>query len=464
MDYVQLRGKVYWFNRKVPKGLVPAVGATHWRLSLNTKDEATANVRARVEAVKTDKIIEAATNPFNVAERTVISAAGGIAKLRADVTALQKELHFAQVAVDMLSTQDAPRIRTPDGVLESPDDSLAHLDTLDDVRQLAALVGGRFAERSGIVKKAVTDKPPTPKSLLAALEPYAVSDARLYAARRFSEAFPGLKLTEVTRAHAAGFVKMLEQMAARAGDRSIQRAINTPGPRIARATVRQVLFKVRAMLNEAANAGDIQDNPWATFKFNRQLQVKHAPSVVERGFTPEELRLIDQQTMREEDRWWFYLLAYHGLRTEEGAQLRAVDVFQKDGVWSLRVTDEGDEMSVKTRQSVRTLPLHADLIAIGFLTYVAGRSGALFPSFKGERKGMLVARRFAGICNSLGIKKSAHGLRHAWKTAARRAGLRDDVSEHLAGRKATGNVGDAYGTFSDLSTAMNSVKPFDDPA
>lgn len=76
---------------------------------------------------------------------------------------------------------------------------------------------------------------------------------------------------------------------------------------------------------------------------------------------------------------------FHGNRLEEFAHLQRGDIGQEDGVWFLHITDDA-ERRLENAQSRRKVPLHSELIGIGFLDYVAGITTApedpLFPELK----------------------------------------------------------------------------------
>ncbi|KVF78907.1 hypothetical protein WS75_06425 [Burkholderia sp. FL-7-2-10-S1-D7] len=80
--------------------------------------------------------------------------------------------------------------------------------------------------------------------------------------------------------------------------------------------------------------------------------------------------------------YWVPLLGlYTGARIEELCQLAPGDVFEESGHWCIRfVNDEAEGQRVKNAGSVRRIPLHAELIRLGFLEYVASRrdQGRLF--------------------------------------------------------------------------------------
>ncbi|WP_156927005.1 site-specific integrase [Azospirillum halopraeferens] len=77
--------------------------------------------------------------------------------------------------------------------------------------------------------------------------------------------------------------------------------------------------------------------------------------------------------LRTDALFWAPLIAAHaGLRSEEVLQLQLEDIRQRDGVWCLRIWD-GPGRTVKNKASVREVPLHATLIALGILDLVAIR-------------------------------------------------------------------------------------------
>ena len=69
--------------------------------------------------------------------------------------------------------------------------------------------------------------------------------------------------------------------------------------------------------------------------------------------------------------YWIPLLGlYTGARVGELAQLRVVDVDTTGEFPVLSITDEGEGQSVKSQAGVRKVPLHDELVRLGFLDYV----------------------------------------------------------------------------------------------
>jgi hypothetical protein len=79
-------------------------------------------------------------------------------------------------------------------------------------------------------------------------------------------------------------------------------------------------------------------------------------------FSPEALA-----KMSESARWASLLGLYTGARASEVGQLLIKDVFEEDGIPCIRISDEGEHQKVKTEVSLRTVPLHPELLNMGFL-------------------------------------------------------------------------------------------------
>lgn len=88
-----------------------------------------------------------------------------------------------------------------------------------------------------------------------------------------------------------------------------------------------------------------------------------------RAFTTTEVaRLFDAQSLRglqPRARWGAVMGLYLGARVSEIAQLALVDFDERDGVFCWTITDQGEGQSVKTEASVRTMPVHPHLLALG---------------------------------------------------------------------------------------------------
>ena len=172
----------------------------------------------------------------------------------------------------------------------------------------------------------------------------------------------------------------------------------------------------------------------------------------------------------EAARWLPVLGMFTGARLEELAQLHAADL-QHDPQhgWYLHITeviddDENGEKTqgdvtlkkcIKTESSRRRIPLHPELVRVGFVRFIerlrkVGQA-RLFPQLTPDCKGKYSAAwskwwgRYAR--QKIGItarRKVFHSLRHSFKDACREAGIAEDLSDAITGHVG-GGVGRNYG-------------------
>jgi integrase len=164
--------------------------------------------------------------------------------------------------------------------------------------------------------------------------------------------------------------------------------------------------------------------------------------------------------------YWMPIMGYGtGARMSELAQMYLSEVVQLDGIWCLWLTASPDgvrdpdmsiERSMKTGQSRRIVPLHPELLRLGFLDYVEWlrKQGAvrLFPLIRPDSKGN-VAGNFSKWFNAYlrSIKLKRRGLdwisfRHLLKTQCRTLEIKSDVQDYIEGHQAN-RVSQNYGLF-----------------
>ncbi|WP_207000865.1 site-specific integrase [Trinickia mobilis] len=165
--------------------------------------------------------------------------------------------------------------------------------------------------------------------------------------------------------------------------------------------------------------------------------------------------------------YWLPLLAlFTGARIEELAQLRPEDIYEEsytdaDGgerkAWVLRITgDQAEGQEIKTESSERRVPLHAELLRLGFVAFSQEAKGRarifhkLRPDVDGKESGNFskwFSRYLRGDCKVTDERMVFHSFRHTFKHLARLAAMPTEVHNALTGH-VTGNVADNYGGFS----------------
>ena len=195
------------------------------------------------------------------------------------------------------------------------------------------------------------------------------------------------------------------------------------------------------------------------------------------GFSEVDAEIIlaaAAQSKRRAIRWVPLLCATSGARVSEMAQLRAEDVFQRDGMHVMKLTDEGGG-SLKNANSERVIPIHSAVINAGFLDFVQGKQGPLFYGSSRrnpkatKRSAKIVADNVADWARGLGIeigrkhrKDSNHAWRHRFSTVAREADVSDSVIKLIRG-SAPDSVSAGYGT-ATLQTMQRAIERIPVPA
>ena len=177
-----------------------------------------------------------------------------------------------------------------------------------------------------------------------------------------------------------------------------------------------------------------------------------------------EKRLLRQGTHLESGwKFWLPLVMYlMGVRPSELGQAEVGDVLFPHGWPCLKITtdlsDDEDEVpsgkSVKTPAGERLLPIHPELLRLGFLDWVEARRAEgekrLFPDWRCGCDGTYsmtsskVFNRRGGYLEGVGIKSDRHALyslRHSYKDTLRRSWVFPEYQDFLMGHAAANEYG-----------------------
>ncbi|TCP61083.1 phage integrase family protein [Rhodovulum bhavnagarense] len=162
-------------------------------------------------------------------------------------------------------------------------------------------------------------------------------------------------------------------------------------------------------------------------------------------------------------RFWVPLIsAFSGLRMQEVLQLERSDIRETDGVHFISVNDkpvgadyrDGEYVKrLKTKNSLRKVPIHPELIKIGFLDYVqAADREWLFPDMPCREAAKMsdqFSKRFRTFLKPTGIwvprRKVFHSFRNAFNDALREADVRLEFREQLMGWVDYNKMDSVYG-------------------
>lgn len=212
----------------------------------------------------------------------------------------------------------------------------------------------------------------------------------------------------------------------------------------------------RAIFNCAVSAGIISENPF------RAVQLPKARTVRMRSkaYSDEEARLILKASLKlkrgkEKEhvynlrKWGPWLAAFTGARINEICQLRKEDIQRKSGIWCLHITPAAGPVKSKLD---RYVPLHPQLIEIGFIDFVSSSKEGYIFSHDLDISGARDRSKVIGVwIRSLGITtldlSPNHAWRHRFKTICRHTGIQSEYQNAITGHANERNSGLAYGDF-----------------
>lgn len=494
------RGNRYSIRRKVPVDLQSHYGRTEIMKALGTSDRREAEQRCRVEGAKLDEefarvraaLAESAPvqaapapapaidAPIRINADEVASRSLGLLRERRDAAAAQGyealaafmdrqrvnlEDQDAILSGDLeplhpLSKHEGQRnalraFLTGDGsVKELPEQtvyaqpaqaaqpvSLAQPVQLDSPVESGppAVVGGHTLQE--IADKWAKERGPAIRTIGQAKKVIG----------RYVQHMGEMKVEQITRRHVVQFKdKLLE---------SGQTPVNT----------NKQLMILNILLNFAAKNSIIQQNPAKGVTVEERKNAKAArlpfdlPALHALFSSPIYSLGERPKGGAGEAGYWLPLLAlFTGARIEELCQLHPDDVYEEsyrelDGTvrsaWVLRITDEGPGQALKNPGSRRRIPLHAQLIRLGFIEYVRHAKGRnrifdkLVKDIVGDESGNWskwfggYLREKAGVTDK---RMVFHSFRHTFKQEARAVEIPEDVSDAITGHSG-GKVSRNYG-------------------
>ena len=220
-------------------------------------------------------------------------------------------------------------------------------------------------------------------------------------------------------------------------------------------TADNILVSLRALFNVARDKGWLTGNPL------ERLSIKKGGKDSEgrEPWTREELSLIfsdplwtkhaiptDKKAGKEAAYWIPLIACYTGARLTEIAQLWTDDVATEPGKESFEFRANAQRgQQLKNTGSWRAVPMHSELIRLGFCDYVNSLpKGELFPHLPKAGKngaGGQFGKWFGTFKSAKGFTspaKSFHSFRHLVATELRLAGATDAQADAITGHAGNG--------------------------
>lgn len=483
----QTRGDRYFLNLRIPLILQAHFGKTHLRDALKTADPRVAERQVMLRKAEFHQLETEQARLANVSafveqlpddQRMAFQEAGGT--LEGLSNAYERScaaLAFASVGDDY--DDDRPRERLEIALERAQDQAALDVLTADAVREGKALRNlGEAVEIPGgdvtglrELANAYFEEKQTPELSKRTYD---------HAVRRFIELHGDVPLQDLSKTHLREFATALKKLTPSRRD-GVHKLPFAENVKVAAAKGLSLMSDdarakavnhLKYLTSWAPSQGYLEDDPFAGFKISKTKEKFSARKRKRAPFSGEQIQQIlaymkASRPPETIDHWAPLLAAYQGARREEIAQMRLCDVFELDGEWVMRITDEGEDGKVKNRSSLRNLPIHPAVVKAGFLSFVQRRQAEpddyLFREERRKGTGRLCdlsmdaderlsgkyGKRFARDLKALDIKRPElvfHSFRHSWETAAEHADIKDTHRRALAGRASiNGDSQDLYG-------------------
>ncbi|WP_308142730.1 site-specific integrase [Burkholderia pseudomallei] len=229
---------------------------------------------------------------------------------------------------------------------------------------------------------------------------------------------------------------------------------------VSKSRVKTIFALLRPILQTNLESGltALRANPFADVK----IQVPSKEKIDQQPFEPSHIRLLFKTEVFTAGKrpakgggdaaFWLPLLAFFGgEREEELGQLMVCDVQTWNNRMFLRITDLAEEQGVKNRVSKRQVPVHSELMKIGFGRYVERMRAAgherLFPDLKPNKYGVLTAQFSTWFNEYLDkhvvddIRYNFHSFRHTFEEFGGRCGLSEYHINGILGHQPEGMAG-----------------------
>jgi len=235
-------------------------------------------------------------------------------------------------------------------------------------------------------------------------------------------------------------------------------------------TARDRLVWLKSLLNYACDDLElIPKNPWRCLDIKTHTEAPRQPwsdefltklfshPIWTKGLIPKDTKAGGLAA------YWIPLLAlYSGARCSELCQLRKTDIHKESGVWLMQIHDGDPTQRIKTTAGRRSIPLHDELLRLGFVQYWSSIvEGSLWPQLpKREGKaGGYFSQYFSELRSQLGVPSSMnfHSFRHSARTNLVCAGVAESVVDRLLGHMSTGGVGAKIYTHLSHQTLQKSI-------
>jgi integrase len=339
--YTVLRGKIYWLNFKIPAVLFRQTSLTMQvvKHSLKTKSEQEAGAYAQIAALKINEYCSS-VNPNDVTKESielVIKAALASLGVITKPTSNKPEGSTKLIIPPVSSNSESNRTDTISGVFKLYKEEMLRADLWRvksqhdieaSVRTLIELVGNNPLSEF---------TPPVCRQYKEFLLKYPIH-------RHKDLRFKTLSFQNIIKS---------------------KFTYNT----LSITTINNQIRKVSTFFSWSVKQGYLNSNPMQGMKVRQKISAKSARL----PFSEDNLKLLfnsciyTEHKFSQDYKYWLPLLAlYTGARLEELCQLYLSDINLSADIPYINISDEQPEQHLKNNSSRRQVPIHPELIELGF--------------------------------------------------------------------------------------------------
>lgn len=464
-DHLERRGSRYSIRRKIPKDLIAHYGRTMFTKALGTSDFAEAKKRCRALTVELDREWDAVRAQLAVDSSSSVRVSSAIPEA---APPSEQVWGFTEDEIDQMefAWQDAIRLDYEYDAREPFRQAIREVIAEDGLAGLAVVAGFDSGTRQADLGLLMPKSGKTLQTrLMAVVDKWAAErkpKARtVQRTRRIVQEFErhtGCSIIEqTTKEHVLKFKDALLAEGDSPGN------INVKIPMLG-TIFNYAVDNIIITANPASRVRVADKRKANELRLNlddAQLKAIFSGSVYSKGNRP--------RASGGEAAYWMPLLGlFTGGRLNELGQLRPEDVYEESYIdvedverkaWVIRITaDEADDIDVKTDSSIRRVPVHAKLIELGFIEFVATTRGKtrIFHEIELDKEGKItntwgkwfINQYMRKECGILTDRRLVfHSFRHTFKHLSRLAGIPTDVHNAFTGHK-SGDVADNYGGLS----------------
>lgn len=183
-------------------------------------------------------------------------------------------------------------------------------------------------------------------------------------------------------------------------------------------------------------------------------------------------RTLPGSMIIRDEKFWIPLIAvFSGARQEEICQLHIDDIQQQAEIWVFDINAKPPRQ-LKNKSAVRIVPIHKELIRIGFLEYVEAQRKAgqdrvfsnLEPGGADDRLGHGFTKWFTRYRRDVGLYepgKDFHSFRHSATTLLHHGGVEDSIIDRITGHVLQGESGGRYNKVSLVKQLNAGIQAID---